>query len=109
MKILSQMIVHAGDGAVCFAGEHVSEPELIQGLFYTSSGTVNGAYKSGERAANKILDHYSGKQADYGNENILTDSMFSALDGEIEEYIASSRITTPFFQLMGYSVTISIT
>lgn len=61
MKILSQMIVHAGDGAVCFAGEHVSEPELIQGLFYTSSGTVNGAYKSGERAANKILDHYSGK------------------------------------------------
>lgn len=61
MNILSEMIMPAGDGGVWFAGEHVSEAELIQGLRYTGMATVNGAYKSGERAANKILDHHSGK------------------------------------------------
>ena len=61
MNILSEMIVPAGDGGIWFAGEHVSETEVIHGLCYTGMATVNGAYKSGERAANQILHHYSGK------------------------------------------------
>ena len=59
MKILSEMIFPAGNGGVWFAGEHTASTEIIEGEKYTTMATVTGAYKSGERAANHILRHYS--------------------------------------------------
>jgi len=61
MTILSEQIIAAGDGGVWFAGEHTSNTELIDGLYYTTMATVTGAYKSGERAGNCVLHHYAQK------------------------------------------------
>lgn len=61
MKILSEKIIDAGDGGIWFAGEHASDTELVNGLYYTTMATVTGAYKSGERAGNCVLRHYFQK------------------------------------------------
>ena len=58
MKILSEMILPAGDGGVWFAGEHTANTEIHNGEIYTTMATVTGAYKSGERAGNKVLENY---------------------------------------------------
>ena len=59
MRILSERILPAGEGGIWFAGEHTASTEIIDGEKYTTMATVTGAYKSGERAANHILKHYS--------------------------------------------------
>lgn len=61
MKILSEKVLEAGDegGGVWFAGEHTADTEVIDGRNYTTMATVTGAYKTGERAANKVLEAYS--------------------------------------------------
>ena len=68
MKILSEKILDVGDGGggVWFAGEHTADTEVIDGLNYTTMATVTGAYKSGERAAKKVLEAYptSSKKLD---------------------------------------------
>jgi len=59
MKILSEKILDAGEGGVWFAGEHTADTEVIDGEIYTTMATVTGAYKTGERAAKKVLEAYS--------------------------------------------------
>lgn len=59
MLILSEKIASAREGGIWFAGEHTSQTETIDGLCYTTMATATGAYRSGERAANQILQHYS--------------------------------------------------
>jgi hypothetical protein len=63
MKILSEKAMDAGDGGgVWFAGEHTADTEVIEGENYTTMATVTGAYKSGERAAKRVLQAYSTKE-----------------------------------------------
>lgn len=61
MKILSEKILDTGEegGGVWFAGEHTADTEVIDGRNYTTMATVTGAYKTGERAAKKVLEAYS--------------------------------------------------
>lgn len=61
MKILSEKILDVGEegGGVWFAGEHTADTEVIDGRNYTTMATVTGAYKTGERAAKKVLETYS--------------------------------------------------
>lgn len=59
MEILSEKVLDAGDGGIWFAGEHTANTELRNGLEYSTMGTVTGAYKSGERAGIKVLEHYT--------------------------------------------------
>jgi len=58
MGILSDKITRHWNGAIWFAGEHTANTELHGGKQYTTMATVTGAYKSGERAGNQILEEY---------------------------------------------------
>jgi hypothetical protein len=62
MAVLAGRILEAEDGrgGVWFAGEHTAETEVIDGVKYTTMATVTGAYKSGTRAGNLILQYYEG-------------------------------------------------
>ena len=59
LKVLGERIMSAGEGGIWFAGEHTADTEVIEGDKYTTMATVTGAYKSGERAAKHVLQHYS--------------------------------------------------
>ena len=60
MRLLSEMILPAGEnGGIWFAGEHTADTEIINGLKFSTMATVTGAYKTGERAGNHILQTYN--------------------------------------------------
>jgi len=60
MKVLGERVLSTADGTggVWFAGEHTANTEIMDGVKFTTMATVTGAYKSGTRAANLVLQHY---------------------------------------------------
>lgn len=59
MEILSEKILPAGGGGgLWFAGEHVADIVVFEGERYATMATVTGAYKSGQRAANFVVQNF---------------------------------------------------
>jgi len=62
MKVLGERVLSTagGMGGVWLAGEHTAGTEVRDGVKFSTMATVTGAYKSGTRAANLVLQHYEG-------------------------------------------------